>query len=66
MRMVTSVTYITKANKLLIGLFNPTKKVSSTLDTSNVTVLMEGVYATSMAVDEGRDIIFMANLKFLN
>ncbi|XP_067664333.1 uncharacterized protein [Haliotis asinina] len=63
MRMVTSVTYITKAQKLLIGLYNPTKIVSSTLDTSNVTVLMEGVYTTGMTVDEGRDIIFMSTYR---
>ncbi|XP_067664332.1 uncharacterized protein [Haliotis asinina] len=60
---VTALAYIAKTNELLIGLYNPNKILSSTLDTSNVRVLMEGVYTTGMAVDEGRDIIFMSTFQ---
>ncbi|XP_071093143.1 uncharacterized protein [Haliotis cracherodii] len=60
MKYVTSVAYIVKTKKLLIGLANPDKIVSSTLDTSHVTVLREGVETYGMAVDEDRDIVFIA------
>ncbi|XP_067669650.1 uncharacterized protein [Haliotis asinina] len=57
---VTSLAYIAKTNKLLIGLGNPGKIVSSTLDTSHVTVLKQPVRAHGMAVDEDRDAVFIA------
>ncbi|XP_071093413.1 uncharacterized protein [Haliotis cracherodii] len=60
MKNVASVAYIAKTKKLLIGLDNPDKIVSSTLDTSHVTVLKEGVDATGMVVDEDRDIVFVS------
>ncbi|XP_071093419.1 uncharacterized protein [Haliotis cracherodii] len=59
MKNVLSVAYIAKTRKLLIGLYNPSKIVSSALDTSHVTVLREGVQTYGMAVDEERDIVFM-------
>ncbi|XP_067671196.1 uncharacterized protein [Haliotis asinina] len=57
---VMSVEYIAKTNKLLIGLYNTDKILSSTLDTDHVKVLKRGVAATSMAADEDRDIVFMS------
>ncbi|XP_071093418.1 uncharacterized protein [Haliotis cracherodii] len=59
MKNVLSVAYVAKTRKLLIGLNNPRKIVSSALDTSHVTVLREGVQTYGMAVDEERDIVFM-------
>ncbi|XP_071093137.1 uncharacterized protein [Haliotis cracherodii] len=60
MKQVGYVAYIAKTKKLLIGLRIPPKIVSSPLDTSHVTVLREGVDTYGMAVDEDRDIVFIA------
>ncbi|XP_071093437.1 uncharacterized protein [Haliotis cracherodii] len=60
MKYVNTVTYIAKTRKLLIGSFSPYGISASTLDTREVTVLREGVRTYSMAVDEDRDIIFIA------
>ncbi|XP_071093144.1 uncharacterized protein [Haliotis cracherodii] len=60
MKQVTYVAYIAKTKKLLIGLRISDKIVSSPLDTSHVTVLREGVKTYGMAVDEDRDIVFIA------
>ncbi|XP_071093131.1 uncharacterized protein [Haliotis cracherodii] len=60
MKDVTYVAYIAKTKELLIGLRNPDKIVSSPLDTSHVTVLRKGVETYGMAVDEDRDIVFIA------
>ncbi|XP_046551989.1 uncharacterized protein LOC124261685 [Haliotis rubra] len=60
LKQVKCIAYITKTRKLLIGLYNPDKIVSSTLDTRHVTVLREGVETFGMAVDEDRDIVFIS------
>ncbi|XP_071094314.1 uncharacterized protein [Haliotis cracherodii] len=63
MKKVSAVAYTAKTNKLLIGFDDPHRIVSSTLDTSYVTVLREGVQASGLAVDEARDIVFIATCK---
>ncbi|XP_067669345.1 uncharacterized protein [Haliotis asinina] len=60
MKYVTYIAYISKTRKLLIGSRTPDKIVSSTLDTSHVTVLRERVRTFGMALDEDRDIIFIS------
>ncbi|XP_048257221.1 uncharacterized protein LOC125382926 [Haliotis rufescens] len=60
MKRVTCVAFVAKTKKLLIGLWSPVKIMSSTLDTIHVAVLREGVHTYGMAVDEDRDIVFIA------
>ncbi|XP_046551988.1 uncharacterized protein LOC124261684 [Haliotis rubra] len=63
MKEVTCIAYTTKTRKLLIGLRTTDKIVSSTLDTRHVTVLRERVETYGMAVDEDRDIVFIATFQ---
>ncbi|XP_067686591.1 uncharacterized protein [Haliotis asinina] len=58
-KRVTSLAYTAKTKSLLIGLYEPTKIVSSALDTSHMTEMIDDVFATAMAVDEGRDLVFI-------
>ncbi|XP_071093417.1 uncharacterized protein [Haliotis cracherodii] len=60
MKNMASVAYIAKTRTLLLGSYGPSRISASTLDTSHVTVLREGVRANGMAVDEDRDIVFIA------
>ncbi|XP_071093416.1 uncharacterized protein [Haliotis cracherodii] len=59
-KYITSVAYIATKRTLLFGSYRPNMISESTLDTSHVTVLREGVRAYGMAVDEGRGIVFVA------
>ncbi|XP_067686844.1 uncharacterized protein [Haliotis asinina] len=59
---VSSIAYIAKTKKLLIGLYSPNKILSSSLDTSYTTVVRGGVWTHDMAVDEERDIVFMSTV----
>ncbi|XP_071093446.1 uncharacterized protein [Haliotis cracherodii] len=63
MKSMTSVAYIEKTRTLLLGSYGPNRILASTLDTSQVTVLREGVWAQGMAVDEDRDIVFIATFQ---
>ncbi|XP_067671412.1 uncharacterized protein [Haliotis asinina] len=59
MKGVSSVVYIARTRKLLIGLDHPDKLVSSPLDASYTAVVREGIRTFGMAVDEERDIVFL-------
>ncbi|XP_071093438.1 uncharacterized protein [Haliotis cracherodii] len=59
-KRLESVAYIAKTGKLMFGSYSPYRISASTLDTREVTVIREGVLTYSMAVDEDRDIIFIA------
>ncbi|XP_067671426.1 uncharacterized protein [Haliotis asinina] len=59
MTHIASMVYAEKARKLLIGTYRPQRIFSSALDTSQGTMLKEGVRTFGMAVDEERDIVFM-------
>ncbi|XP_071112104.1 uncharacterized protein [Haliotis cracherodii] len=60
---IEAVAYVGRTKKVLIGFYGPAIIVSSTLDTSHVTVLREGVETYGMAVDEERDIVFMTTFR---
>ncbi|XP_067669155.1 uncharacterized protein [Haliotis asinina] len=66
MRKLTYVAYARKTRKLLMGVEYPDAVLTSTLSTSDVAVLREGVRTYGIAVDEGRDIIFITTLKPLD